>query len=409
LSSVKNLDVPGNTPAVRVCVPRSEVSSQSPARRKIWIDLENSPHVPFFAPIINELQERGHSVIVTARDCFQVRELADFFRLDYQLIGHHPGKGNLRKMAGLCLRGWKLIPLALKERPILAVSHGSRSQLVVCTALRIPSVFIRDYEFSTPFPLFRPSWLLCPEVIPSTAVQCDVRRVLKYPGIKEDVYVPQFVPDSTIRAQLGLQEHDVVATLRPPASEAHYHNPQSEQLFAASITFLAKSRGVKLVLLPRNDTQAIELKKRWAALFACGVMRIPEKVVDGLNLIWYSDLVISGGGTMNREAAALGVPVYSVFRGKIGAVDQYLAQKGRLVLLESIKDVPAKITPCRRSRTERPENRESAALLTIVEHIDAIMRAKLSLPNVIQNAGLNQLGSRGRMSAGDFSGPEATK
>jgi predicted glycosyltransferase len=404
-----NLEIPRRTPAARSTRAAAEAPSPLSSGRKIWIDLENSPHVPFFAPIIAELRNRGYSAMVTARDCFQVRELADLFNLPYALVGHHPGKGNLRKLAGLCLRGAKLVPLALKHKPDLAVSHGSRSQLVACTALRIPSVFIRDYEFSTPFPLFRPSWLLCPEVIPSTAVQCNVRRVLKYPGIKEDVYVPQFVPDSTIRAQLGLREHDVVATLRPPASEAHYHNPLSEQLFAASITFLAKSRGVKLVLLPRNDTQAIELKKRWAALFASGVMRIPEKVVDGLNLIWHSDLVISGGGTMNREAAALGVPVYSVFRGKIGAVDQYLSRQGRLVLLESPNDVPARIVPRRRARPEKPENHASQALLTIVKHIETIMRANLSLPSADKSAVSDRYSSSGRLRAGELTSPEVSK
>lgn len=379
------------------------------ARGTIWIDLENSPHVPFFAPIINELDARGYSSIVTARDCFQVRELADCFHLDYKLIGNHPGKGNLRKMAGLCVRGMKLIPLGLKEKPVLALSHGSRSQLLACTALRVPSVFIRDYEFSTPLPLFRPSWLICPEVIPSEAVHCDIRRVLKYPGIKEDVYVPQFVPDPRIRAQLGLREQDVVATLRPPAIEAHYHNPQSEQLFNESIRFLAKSDAVKSVVLPRNDNQAVELKSRWPVLFANGTLRIPARVVDGLNLIWYSDLVISGGGTMNREAAALGVPVYSVFRGKIGAVDKYLAHQGRLILLESIEDIPAKILPCHRSRSARLENSERRALLTIVDHIDAILRAFHSRHRVDENAGDGLLASSEPVGSREFSNPEVTK
>lgn len=404
-----SLEIPGKSEARSLSALKAGASHPSRDRTTFWIDLENSPHVPFFAPIINELHKRGHSVMATARDCFQVRELADFFHLNYELIGHHPGKGNLRKLGGLCFRGLKLIPLALEQKPILAVSHGSRSQLVACTALRIPSVFMRDYEFSSPLPLFRPSWLICPEVIPSAAVQCDIRRVLKYPGIKEDVYVPRFVPDPTIRAQLGLRQKDVVVTLRPPANEAHYHNPQSEQLFAASIEFLAESNDVKLVALPRNDNQAIELKRRWPALFANGILRIPAQVVDGLNLIWHSDLVISGGGTMNREAAALGVPVYSVFRGKIGAVDQYLARHGRLVLLESIKDVPAKIAPRRRNRPERPENRESLALLRIVEHLEAILRATLLLPKVVEETGMSPLASSGGMRTGEFSSPGGTK
>jgi uncharacterized protein len=347
----------------------------SPAKGKIWIDLENSPHVPFFAPIIDELRRRGCTQVLTARDCFQVRELADFFHLDYQLAGHHPGKSNVRKMAALCLRATKLIPLMRKERPDLAVSHGSRSQLIASSWLGIPTLMIRDYEFSTPLPWLRPTWMMCPEIIPSENVGCDARRVLKYPGIKEDVYVPRFTPDDSIRSQLGLNQGDVVATIRPPASEAHYHNPQSDGLFNAVVSFLSRS-AVKAVVLPRDEKQSTELQRRWPALFASGAMRIPARVVDGLNLIWHSDLVISGGGTMNREAAALGVPVYSVFRGKIGAVDRYLAEQGRLVLLESVGDVEAKVVVRHRERCKKPQNGGNATLRSIVEHIAAIMDAK---------------------------------
>jgi hypothetical protein len=138
-------------------------------------------------------------------------------------------------------------------------------------------------------------------------------------------------------------------------------------------------------------------------------MRIPAQVVDGLNLIWHSDLVISGGGTMNREAAALGVPVYSVFRGKIGAVDQYLAHRGRLVLLESVEDVRAKIVLRRRNRPERPANGDGSTLRTIVEHIAAIMDRKRLSPSVFEETDLNKLPLAGRIRTGEFGRPEVTK
>ena len=348
---------------------------------KIWIDLDNSPHVPFFAPIVEELQKRGYSLVLTARDCFQVHELADLFHLNYKLIGRHSGKNTIRKMAGLFLRALQLTPTTLKEKPDLAVSHCSRSQLIVSTALGIPSLFIGDYEFSKVWVFIHPTWLLCPEVIPKAALRCDLDRILQYPGIKEDVYIPRFVPDPCIRPRLGLQEQDLVVTLRPPASEAHYHNPQSDELFEAAIEFLSKKPDVKLVALPRNEKQATCLTKCWPDLFLNGKMRIPERVVDGLNLIWYSDLVISGGGTMNREAAALGVPVYSVFRGKIGAVDQYLSTRGRLVLLESVQDVQTKILLVRRNRPAKPQNGDGTALSSIVEQIVAIMESKCPVPS----------------------------
>ena len=381
MSSHTNLENPALALAKRPTRSKTQRSRAAAAKGKIWIDLDNSPHVPFFAPIVEELEKRGYSLVLTARDCFQVRELADLFHLNYRLIGHHSGKSKILKVAGLCFRALQLIPTILREKPNLAVSHCSRSQLIASTLLGIPSLFMGDYEFATRWAYIRPTRHMCPEVIPDSALRFDSHRTLKYPGIKEDVYVSRFAPKPGIRSQLGLQEHDIVATLRPPANEAHYHNPQSDELFEAAVEFLSKKAQLKLVALPRNEKQAIWLRKHWSGLFANGTMRIPEKVVDGLNLIWHSDLVISGGGTMNREAAALGVPVYSIFRGKIGAVDQYLSRIGRLVLLENREDLDTKILLERRERPARPENKPSAALSFIVEQIVATTESQHTMSN----------------------------
>ena len=146
---------------------------------------------------------------------------------------------------------------------------------------------------------------------------------------------PNFSPTGPSSTKLGLACDDLVVTLRPPATEAHYHNPEAEVLFAETLRFLADNPGTRVVAVPRNAKQRQYLQAGWADLIASGRVVIPDGPVDGLNLIWFSDLVISGGGTMNREAAALGVPVYSIFRGKIGAVDRYLVEKGQLVLIEN--------------------------------------------------------------------------
>src|SRR5712664_1828556 len=238
---------------------------------------------------------------------------------------------------------------------------------------------IGDYEHSSHgFLNLSADWAVVPDVIPVESVQMDPKRVLRYPGIKEDVYVPGFKPDPAIKAQLGLLESDVVVTIRPPANEAHYHNPESDELFEAAVEFLSKKPELKFVALPRNEKQAARLKERWPDLFSSGKMRIPGKVVDGLNLIWHSDFVISGGGTMNREAAALGVPVYSVFRGRIGAVDRYLVERGRLVVLESVQDVETRIHSVSRNRTARPQNGNGITLSTIVKQIVRVMDGKYS-------------------------------
>jgi predicted glycosyltransferase len=248
-----------------------------------------------------------------------------------------------------------------------------------------------------------------PEVIPDETLPWYPSRNLKYPGIKEDVYVPRFVPNPGIRSQLGLREGDLVVTVRPAASEAHYHSQQSDELFEAAVEYLSNEPDLKFVALPRSEKQAMHVRNRWAELFSSGKMRIPEKVVDGLNLIWNSDFVISGGGTMNREAAALGVPVYSVFRGKIGAVDRYLAERGRLVLLETVQDVRARIRVVRRDRPAKPQNSSEVTLNSIVKQIVAVMEGKRPDLSTYEAAGLDQLAPLDTKRISGMSSPHATK
>src|SRR2546422_1839142 len=210
-------------------------------RKKIWIDMDNSPHVPFFKPIMLELEKRGYSIVLTARDCFQVCELADLFNLHYKKIGHHYGKNKLLKVTGLFLRALQLLPTGLNEKPVLAVSHGSRAQLLAAMILRIPSISMDDYEYSRE--IADPTWMIMPEVIPEDYVKAAKDRVFRYPGIKEDVYVTSFQPDPNLREFLGLEPTELVVTIRPPATEAHYHNPLSEKLFEASLDFIVSKEG----------------------------------------------------------------------------------------------------------------------------------------------------------------------
>jgi predicted glycosyltransferase len=355
------------------------VRQDDAVHKKIWIDLDNSPHVPFFAPIIEELGRRGYSVFVTARDAYQVWELADFFQLRYTGVGRHYGKHRLFKVVGTCFRALQLLVLVRKIRPDLAVAHGSRSQTLASLLLRIPSVAMFDYEFINKSALLKATWLIGPEVV-AKSIRFDGGRILSYPGIKEDVYVPLFKPDPSIQPVLGLNGDEVVVTLRPPATEAHYHNPASDRLFEAALEFLGQAPGVKVILLPRNVRQALAVRKSWPDLFKSRKVIIPEQTVDGLNLIWHSDLVISGGGTMNREAAALNVPVYSIFRGQIGAVDRHLAQEGRLVLLETIEDVQSKISLKRRERQITRSGIGGGTVLKCI--VDQVVKVLESTPRV---------------------------
>ena len=337
---------------------------------KIWIDLDNSPHVPFFKPIIEELKKNGYLIVLTARECSQVCGLADLLGLKYQKIGRHFGKNKGLKALGLVFRSFQLLPLAFRGKFDLALSHGSRAQILTASILRIPSIMLLDYEFTKG--VVNPTWLIMPELVPDDAIMHDNKYICKYPGIKEDVYAPNFKPNPKIKDELGINGKDnvddIVVTIRPPATKAHYHKRQSEELFMATIEFLGKKDNTRIVVLPRYDDQKISFKKLWPGLFSNGKIIIPERVIDGLSLMWYSDVIISGGGTMNREAAALGVPVYSIFRGKIGAVDRYLSEKGRLTLLEDTADIPNKIKLVKMDR-ELKVNKSNGTLNVVVNHI----------------------------------------
>lgn len=343
--------------------------SRNGKRKKIWIDIDNSPHVPFFKPIMKELENRGFDIFLTARDTYQVCDLLEFHELSCKVVGRHYGKNKVLKVLGNCLRSLQLLPMAVWVRPDLAISHGSRAQILTGAVLGIPTVMMHDYEHSTKTGFVEPNWTLTPEIIPSTTMNGRRGRTLTYPGLKEDVYIPQFQPDPSLLQKLGISPDEIVVTLRPPATEAHYHNPEADDLFVAVLELFSNHPNVRAVTLPRSAKQGAELKERWAALIASGRMIIPSSPVDGLNLIWFSDLVISGGGTMNREAAALEVPVYSIFRGKIGAVDRYLADCGRLTLLESVEDVRTRIQLKRREKPLEMRVSRPGAINRIVEAI----------------------------------------
>jgi uncharacterized protein len=340
---------------------------------RIWIDLDNTPHVPFFKPVITELEKRGHTVVLTARDAFQVCDLAQHLRIDCLKIGRHVGRNTFLKIVGWIVRALQLMPIGIRRRPQLALSHGARSQIFAANVLRIPTVAFDDYEHSKWPPLAHPKWLIVPKAIQDEAVATVSAQIRHYLGIKEDVYACSFVPDSSILEELGLNEEHVIVTARPPATEAHYHNPESLTLLSHFMDRTCAETNVRVVLLPRNREQERQLRQRWPHWFSSDKVIIPRIAVNGLNLLWHSDLVVSGGGTMNREAAALGIPVFSIFKGKIGAVDRQLEKEGRLVMIPSIEAMDQKIRFQRRAKDIAGNTSGRTALEDIMNHLEDIM------------------------------------
>ncbi len=351
-------------------------SNEQMKKKMVWVDLDNTPHIPFFKPIIDELKKRGHDCCITARDAYQVLDLADRFGLKYEKIGRHYGKKKVLKVLGTLIRSVELLPFVRRHKPDIAVSHGSRTQLIASQMLGIPTLMLIDYEYAQGLVVINPTHVMVPDVIPTDSVKMPKGRVSQYPGIKEDVYVVSYVPDASIIKELKINEQKIVITVRPPATEAHYFCQASEELFEASMKYLLQIDETQLILLPRNKNQEEFVRETWTSAVSSGKIVIPDHAVNGLDLMWHSDLVISGGGTMNREAAALGVPVYSIFRGTIGAVDHYLSQQGRLILLEKPADLQSKIKLVRRDKNRSLEHGDKAALNAIVDKIEQILEKR---------------------------------
>ena len=370
---------PGNVlPKKAKHLPRErlhkELESPQAASAKIWIDLDNTPHVPFFTPIIKELERRGHKVVLTARDAFQVIELAEDKGLHYCRIGHHYGRNPIMKVLGLLWRTIQLIPFVIRQKPGLALSHGARSQILACTLLRIPTILLADYEYSHITPVLRPSWTIVPDFLSPEGLPSKVDRVRYYRGLKEDVYTPEFEPSTTLSAILGIRDEAMIVTVRPPASEAHYHNPESDVLLIELMSRICQTPNIQAILLPRNHAQEENFRKDHPFWFEAEKTIVPPRAVNGLDLIWLSDFVVSGGGTMNREAAALGVPVYSIFRGKTGAVDLSLEKQGRLTMIHSVEEIWSKIQFIRRNKARHSDIKLRVALQDIIENIEHIIR-----------------------------------
>jgi predicted glycosyltransferase len=310
---------------------------------RIWIDLANSPHVPFFRALASEFTRRDHELIVTARDFAETVELAESAGFQLTVIGGHGGDKLSGKAGNLVQRGLALARWARGRQIDLAVSHNSYSQILAGRALSLTTVTLMDYEHQPANHLaFRlASRIVVPQAFPSAALSrfgAAAGKVRRYNGIKEDVYLADFQPDPTFDKQLrelGIGADDMVVTARPPATEALYHRFENS-LFDQLLKRLTGSARVKVVLLPRSEAQREIYRSP-----AFENLIVPARALDGANLIAHSGLVVSAGGTMNREAAALGIPAASIYLGEWAAIDEQLVSEGLLRRLRTEADVAA--------------------------------------------------------------------
>ncbi len=303
---------------------------------RVWIDLTNAPHVPVLAPLVRVLEERGAQVEITARPYGQTTELAALHGLVVTEIGAHGGRSRAGKGRAALGRVHDLRAWARGRGFDAALAHGSTDQPVVARLLGVPAVTMFDYEgarLQHGVNCRLASRVLVPSAIPVEAITAHGARasnVVRYPGLKEEYALFGFTPDPSVRPSLGVREDALLAVLRPPPELALYHRTDNP-LFDRVLERLAADDRVDQVVLPRTTEQGDAIRAR-------GLPRVivPERAIDARSLVAGADLVVSAGGTMNREAVVLGTPVWTTFAGALGAVDRQLIAEGRLQRLEDV-------------------------------------------------------------------------
>ncbi len=299
---------------------------------RVWVDLTNSPHVLILRPIVAALRAEGHDVQLTARDFAQTIGLLERFGMEHTEVGRHRGGRLAAKGVGLLSRSAALARWARGRRFDVALGHGSNDITVAARLLRIPCATMFDYEWATVQHTVNcrlARTVVVPDAIPPErlARYGATGKIAAYEGLKEEYYLSDFAPDPAVLAELALDPAAPIAVVRTPPAVSLYHRFENDVLAA----MLERLRGTQTVVLPRTPQQRHELR-------GSGFV-VPEQAIDAQSLIAYADLVVSAGGTMNREAVALGTPVWTTFQGRLGAVDERLIAEGRLCVLERAEDV----------------------------------------------------------------------
>jgi uncharacterized protein len=306
---------------------------------RVWIDCTAAAHPLVLRPIIERLEAQGHEVFVTAREYGQTLGILERLGIPYTTVGEHGGASWRGKVQALGGRSARLARVVWGKRPQLAIGHGSVDLAVVSASFLIPSVQMQDYEFArlqrqVAFRVARR--VLAPESIPVerlARIGAKPKKLFRYPGLKEEYYLAGFEPDESVLGELGLDREKVLVVVRPPPETSEYHAPND--LYAATVRHLAAASEAQAVIVPRTEEQG-------AAARALGApnLIVPERAIDAQSLIAYADLVVSAGGTMNREAVALGTPVFTTFSGEMGGVDEQLIAEGRLQVLTDPTALP---------------------------------------------------------------------
>jgi predicted glycosyltransferase len=331
---------------------------------RVWIDMTASAHPIVFRPLVALLRARGDEVEITARDYAQTLQLIARHGMTATPIGHHGGRSRLGKARQMSSRLGALRRWARDRDFDLALAHGSHELTMTARRLGIPSATTFDYEWA---------WLqhqlgcraatkvVVPDSIPVERLArygAVPPKLLQYPGLKEEYYLSDFEPDPAVLDEWAIDPARTLVVLRPPPDVSLYHR-HSNPLFPLTLQHLGRLDSVHAIVIPRTDAQ-----RDYVRSLALPSVLVPERAVDAQSLIALADLVVSAGGTMNREAAALNVPVYTTYGGRLGGVDEELIRWGRLRPLTDPRALELhKRDPGRTGERVRREPRELLELL----------------------------------------------
>jgi uncharacterized protein len=326
---------------------------------RIWFDMTAPAHPIVFRPVIARLREAGHEVTITARDYAQTLPLLDRLGMPYTAIGRHGGASQARKVAALASRTPRMIAWAHTRGFDLAVAHGSNDLPLASAALRIPEANTFDYEWATKQHQIGcriARVVMTPDTIPPERLRrygVGPGKLRQYPGLKEEYYLSDFEPDPGALEALGVDRSRIVVVLRPPPDVSLYHR-KANKLFPTLLDALGNRDDIHAVVVPRTELQRTTVRAlRFPSLI------VPDGAVDAQSLIALADLVVSAGGTMNREAVALGTPVFTTFGGRLGGVDEALIRAGRLRPLSD----PRALELVKRDPGARVRNRRDPGIL----------------------------------------------
>jgi predicted glycosyltransferase len=327
---------------------------------RIWVDLTNPAHVVVLRPLVDLLEAGGHEVTLTARPLSHTTELLDDWGHPYTAIGQHGGAGKLGKAMAAGSRTAQAFAFARGKGFEYGLAHGSTDLPPVGRLLRIPNTTMFDYEWATVQHSLNcrlATRVLIPDAIPAERVArygARPPKLVRYPGLKEEYYLSGFRPDESVLDELGVDRSRVVAVVRTAPSYALYLGGSENDLLPRVLQRLI-GEGAQVVVLPRTDEQRQALRRLDPGLV------VPDRAVDARSLAALADLVVSAGGTMVREAAVLGTPVWSIFEGRLGAVDELLVSEGRVRLLRD----PAELVVAKVTERNPRASRDPAELLRL--------------------------------------------